>query len=243
MSLYFISGKGGVGKTQLSLSLAMCLADRGEKTVLVDFSKNNLYSEFFEESISFIPTSLAENLWVATWSGENCLREYAKKILKSDRAVEYLFKNKMLQNLIELAPGLKEIAVLGKATSDYRESQFQSGFKNIIFDSPSSGHFISLLNTPNGLLDIVKSGRMGAECQSIKESLINHKEIKFFLVKTESLLSKNETIESSKKIEEILEHKKEVQVITNFSEEFPDLSTASWIETAQQLSKHWEKLL
>jgi len=204
MALYIVSGKGGVGKTHLSLSLAYHLTQKGKKTLLVEFSGSSQYSDFFDKDVNFTNTEFDENLYLASWNGLDCLEEYAGKVLGSKKLVSLFMSNQIMKNLMRVAPGLREIAVLGKATSTFRNSGFKEDYTDIILDAPSSGHFLSLLGVPFGLLKAVKSGPMASQCRSIIDTVKNKELTKIILVSLEKELSLNETNETEEKVESLI---------------------------------------
>lgn len=248
MALYIVSGKGGVGKTHLSLSLAYCLKEEGRKVLLVEFSGKSQYSDFFGKNVNFTNTELEENLLLASWNGLDCLQEYAGKVLGSKKLVNLFMSNQIMKNLMKVAPGLREIAVLGKATSTFRSSGFQEDYEDVVLDAPSSGHFLSLLGVPFGLLKAVKSGPMATQCRSIIETVKNKDLTKIILVSLEKELSLNETSETEEKVEELLGFKpirvlnKTSNKIVKAQAHFPELKKESWIESAKSLSSFWKEV-
>lgn len=245
MALYFISGKGGVGKTHLSTSLAFYKSSQGRKVLLVEFSGTNHYSSFFEKNIGFVPTEAEPNFFLATWNGLDCLNEYAAKILRSERLAALFFQNKVLKDLISLAPGLKEIALLGKATSDYRKQgeKFKTGFDDIIVDAPSSGHFLSILKSPKAFMELVKRGPMRRQSESIQTCLSENSEVHFALIDIESKLVYTETKETLNQAQKILffNSSKKIEVFTNYKSPFPYIKKDSWLTSSKDLAKYWRQ--
>ncbi len=245
-----VSGKGGVGKTHLSLSLAKYLRGTGKKVLLVEFSSGAQYSDFFDLDVNFTNIEIEKDLFLASWTGLDCLQEYAGKVLGSKRLVKLFMSNQIMTNLMKVAPGLREIAVLGKLTSTFRSSGFKEEYTDIVFDAPSSGHFLSLLGVPFGLLSAVKSGPMASQCRSIIETLKNKKLSKIILVTLDKELSKNETKETSKKITSLIDFNPAIVLNKSLGakqfevqQSFPELKSSSWQDSAQELCVYWEKVL
>ena len=188
-----VSGKGGVGKTHLSAALSYQLSQKGRKVLLVEFSHLSLYSEFFSRPVGFKGVEINDGFYVASWTGLDCLSEYVASIAHSQRASDIFLKLPVLKNLIESAPGLREVAVLGKLTSDYRQAiKLKTEYDDIVFDAPSTGHFMSLLQVPFGLTKTVGAGPMQVQCDSIIECLNKSSEVKFVVVKDTSDFSQQE---------------------------------------------------
>jgi len=238
MALYFLSGKGGVGKTHLSTSLSMHLAKAGRKTLLVEFSKFAQFSEYFTAEVGFEPFKLKENLHVSSWTGLDCLDEYAAKILRSKHAANLFFKVPLMRKLSKVAPGLKEVAVLGKITSDYRESEFETYFDDIVFDCPASGHFLSMMRVPESLRLTVGAGPMMRQCESIMAAVMSHPEVYFALIEDGARFAEIELKETKADLKKILGEKK-ITTIKNKSEAFPDSPSMSWLSSAEKMSDCW----
>lgn len=251
MGLYLVSGKGGVGKTHLSTSLSYYLAQKERRVLQVEFTYESLYSVFFSKKVSFTGLRQKENFDIASWSGLDCLNEYVSKLIKSKRAAEIFLKFPIVKNLVESAPGLREVAVLGKLTADYREMNIKTDYDDIVFDAPSTGHFLSLLKVPFGLKNTVGVGPMKNQCVSIIETLKNSKEVKFILVKDDTKFSTQENSELLFALKKLFPERSDFLEIVNFDEtgqnqqlHFPFLpSQNNWIESAEKLSQKWGEIL
>lgn len=238
MALYFLSGKGGVGKTHLSTSLSMHLASQERRVLLVEFSKLAQFSEYFEREVKFEPLEFQKNLHLSSWTGLDCLNEYAAKVLHSQKAADLFFKVPLMKKLSKVAPGLKEIAVLGKITSDYRENDFKTDFDDIVFDCPASGHFLSMMRVPESLRSTVGTGPMKRQCESILTSMSSHPEVHFALIEDGARFAEIELKETLDELKKILKGKK-IKVLQNKSIIFPDTPSDSWLISAKRLSGFW----
>lgn len=239
MALYFFSGKGGVGKTHLATSFAMHQSQNSRKCLLVEFSESAQYSEYFNMTVGFSPVPFKENLHLSTWTGKDCLGEYVAKILKSKKAADFFIKMPMMERLINAAPGLKEIAVLGKLTSDYRAIDFSTGYDDIIFDAPSSGHFISLLSVPGALGSLVGFGPLKSQCEEILESLELRRDVFFAVIDDGSAFAKKEAGETISSLQKVIKGKN-FNSIENYSQGLKGEVAETWLEHAEQISDFWK---
>jgi anion-transporting ArsA/GET3 family ATPase len=239
MGLYFFSGKGGVGKTHLATSYAVSRVQAGFKVLLVEFSQQNQYSEYFSKDIGFAPVEHEKGLFLSSWTGKDCLREYVGKILRSQKASDFFMKISAMEKLIDVAPGLKEIAVLGKLTSDYREINFSTDFDDIIFDSPASGHFVSLLTVPESLGGIVGVGPMKNQCADILEVLNDKEKTHFALIEDGSSFSSKESVETRESLEAILIDQ-DFHRIKNYEGALEFKNSTSWFQSAKNCAEYWK---
>lgn len=256
MALYVISGKGGVGKTHLSTALSYQLSQKMRRVLQVEFSYVSLYSEFFSRPVGFEGVALSEHMHVASWTGLDCLSEYVASIARSQSVASAFLKFPVLKNLIESAPGLREIAVLGKLTSDYREAvNLKTGYDDIVFDAPSTGHLMSLLKVPFGLQKTVGAGPMQRQCDSIIRTLGSSSDVEFVVVRDESEFSVQESKELVDFLKGRFPERKRIVSVVNFSnaehqKQEKDLihfghmpNEMGWFMGAKELSSNWEPFL
>ncbi len=200
--IHFFTGKGGVGKSTLALSKALQLARGGQKTLLVEFSQFNTMSRHLGREVGFTPVKWQEHLDVASWTGEDCLREYVRHSVKIRFIFDMFFRAKATNALIKAAPALKEISFLGYITSHLRGVEPQLHYDQIVVDAPATGHFISCLQVPRALLEIASVGPMGQHCRGIIEVLKNPEWVHVYTVFMPEPLVLNEQKELQDKLQE-----------------------------------------
>lgn len=170
--IIFVSGKGGVGKSVVSASLAHHLSKNGKKVLLVELGETSFFEKFFQLSrvgkkVEYKPLELKPNLYMAIWDFKACLKEYVSFYIKSEKLYDLFFGNQMMQKLIQAAPALKELALLGKATSGPRNVGPKIDFDHIIIDSYATGHHRALLKAPKGISQVVRKGPMGVHSENM----------------------------------------------------------------------------
>ena len=171
--IHFFTGKGGVGKSSLSIAFAKELAEQGLKTLWLEFSQTPTLKHFSEVKLSHNPTNISKNLDAASWNGEDCLQEFVKYSVKLRLIYETFYRSKAINALIKAAPALREIAFLGYLTSHLRDVEPSLSYDQVVVDAPSTGHFLACLKVPGALLDISDFGPMGFHCRGILEVLQN----------------------------------------------------------------------
>lgn len=170
--IHFVTGKGGVGKSLVAAALALKKAQSGQRVLLVELGERSFYKDFFDlPEVRFQGTEFLPNLEIALWSGPEALRDYAKHLIKVESLVKLFFENQVSRSLVEIAPALSELAVLGKATSGPRKHGPPMPYDVIVIDAYSTGHFLALLRAPRGMAEAIRFGPMGEQSRSIDAAL------------------------------------------------------------------------
>lgn len=194
--IHFVTGKGGVGKSMIAAGLAVAKAKTGAKTLLVELGDLSYFSHFFQVgSVGYEPTKLADNLSLALWNGHGCLKEYIRHLVKIEALFRLFYDNRVSLSLINVAPALKELAILGKITSDVRHHGPPVNFDVIVVDAFSTGHFLSLMRGPRGMAEAIPFGPMGEQSRQIDKVLLDQKICKYHAVCTPEDLPVRETVE------------------------------------------------
>lgn len=194
--ILFVSGKGGVGKSLVAAGLARELVKAGKKVLLAEIGETSYYKDFWNlPSIGHEPTPHPDGFDIALWSGETSLREYVLFYLKMERLYSLFFENKVMRSLVNVAPGLSEIAILGKITSGIRKVGPPLNYDTIIVDSFATGHALALLQAPKGMMEAIKFGPMGHHSREMDNVIKNPKMTGFIVVTLLEELPVTESLE------------------------------------------------
>lgn len=181
--IVFITGKGGVGKSAVAAGFALNRSQMGKKTLLVELGYQSFFKDYFDlPKVTYQPVQLRENLDVALWSGPECLKEYALHLIKVESLYRLFFENAVTRSLVNVAPALSELAILGKITSHPRKVGPPLPYDSIVVDGFSTGHFLALLRAPEGMSEAIRFGPMGEQSRSIERILKDSRYCKYFVV-------------------------------------------------------------
>ena len=183
-NLIFISGKGGTGKTTFSLLLARYLAGLGKKTLLVELAKRSSSRPMTEMPGhgTYLPESTPFGFDLALLKGRDCLVEYISSFLRVESLTQQFFESSIIRSLVDVAPGLNDLAILGKLTSHLRSHGPSFQYDHIVVDAHSTGSFLSLLKAPQLLGASVSRGPLHTQCLGIQKVLKNKSQVQYFFL-------------------------------------------------------------
>lgn len=194
--IHFVTGKGGVGKSVVAAALALKKSQEGKKVLLVELGDHSFFQDFFDlNSVGFQPMLIRPNLSLALWTGEACLQEYARHLIKVESLAKLFFENAVMKAFINVAPGLPELAILGKVTSGPRKHGPALPFDCLVVDAFATGHFLALLEAPRGMAQAIQFGPMGEQSRGIDASTRDPELCRFHIVTLPEELPVKESLE------------------------------------------------
>lgn len=192
----FVTGKGGVGKTTVSASLAHA-ASRAGRRVLLAVTDPSGYREILPGARWLEdPTPHQGNLFTVYIQPDAALKEYGRLLIKPRLARQALFDNRYVQGFLTAVPGLPQWAVLGKAW--YHTTELVDGaprFDSVIFDAPATGHAVEMLRLPRVITEVAPAGLLRRDAELAWRMLQDPKQSAVMLVTLPEELPTNEAIE------------------------------------------------
>jgi len=189
-----VAGKGGVGKTTVSATLAYVAAKAGVRTLIVEVEGQRGLPELFgrEDALTYQEAVLLEPGEAGPGSAE--LR--ARTLTPDDALVEYLESHGLrrvskrlsstgtLDVVATAIPGIKDILVLGKVKQlEVLSSSGAEGAPEfIVVDAPAAGHAVSFLASAYGLLDAASVGPIREQAAQVTALLADAERCQVMLV-------------------------------------------------------------
>ncbi|MBX2995439.1 MAG: arsenical pump-driving ATPase [Bdellovibrionaceae bacterium] len=207
MKIHLVTGKGGVGKSAVAAALAYRCAQDGQKTLLAELGDESFYQDYLGLKPLREGQTVRSPLGfdVALWSGASCLREYALYLLKVESLYKLFFENPVSRTLIQVAPALSELAIMGKVTSGPpRNVGPKLDYDAIVVDAYATGHFLALLKAPIGMIEAVRVGPMAEQSKGILKILRDPQITNYHLVCLPEELPVQESLELDREIQALV---------------------------------------
>lgn len=175
--MFFVAGKGGVGRTSVALSLGMRFARQGERVLIVQWHLADMLSPVFGfpsagHKESLLPIAgLPPGACVATMNFQldQAIREYFVDHLKMNMIYSFVIQNKHVQKLVNGVPGIGELFFLGRLFWLVELAQKERGisYDRIVVDCPATGHGMSLFTLTKAVARFGLAGPLATECDRV----------------------------------------------------------------------------
>lgn len=196
--LLVVTGKGGVGKTTVSLSLGVAAANAGKRAIVCEVASQEKTSTLFGRSpIGFQEVELRRNLWAISIDPDQSMREYLELQLRVKAMGDMLHRSKIFSYLAAATPGLRELVTIGKVYELAREQRMTKKadpYDLVIVDAPATGHGIGILQSPRTFSEIARVGPLHGQAQTLDRFLCDHKTTGAVIVAIPEEMPVNESI-------------------------------------------------
>ena len=161
----FFTGKGGVGKTTIASTVAVCLADAGQRVLLVSTDPASNLDDVFGVSVADGLTDVpgVPGLHLLNIDPHQAADEYRERVVGPYRGVVPLEELRSMEEQLSGACTV-EIASFDAFTRLVADPSGSPTFDRIIFDTAPTGHTLRLLSLPRAWSSFIDSNRNGASC-------------------------------------------------------------------------------
>ncbi len=227
--LLIVAGKGGVGKTVVSATIARAAARVGLSTLVIEVEgKSGLPTMFGQAALDYDAAVLSPG------GGPTAEGEVRARTLTPDQALldylrdhglwrisKRLVSSGALDVVATAAPGIKDILVLGKVKQLERLGEADL----LVLDAPAAGHAITFLQAASALLDTVRVGPINAQAKDVLEMLTDHERCRVVLVTLPEETPVNELVDTAFSLEDRVNVGLGPVVVNGLYDEVPGLGT------------------
>lgn len=171
-----VTGKGGTGKTSVVAAIGRAAARAGRRVLLVETGRDEN-----------LPRLLAADPRPAGYAGRaygaglrsmrsdpyDALAEYLRLQLGVPPLVARVLQNRGFRQLMDAAPGWRELITLGKVW--HLEQQKREGggplHDLLVVDAPATGHGLTFLDVPRVVVSAVRAGPLRRHASAVEAML------------------------------------------------------------------------
>ncbi len=221
---YFVSGKGGVGKTVICKVIREKLKAKEIKSSILQLQLNHIEDK--KDELSF--------------NTKKILTDYISKKLKSKKLGSWIVDNSLFQAITNILPGFIFMSYWGHLYELGIGSKKDEVF---IIDGPASGHALSFLKAVFQYNNIFKSGILFEDTKKIIDYFKEENKFEVVIISNPEELSLEESIDFKKSLKEISNFKSKIYLNKLIGVEYNELQSQylkKKIETEKKLIKSFK---
>jgi anion-transporting ArsA/GET3 family ATPase len=171
--LLMFTGKGGCGRSALAAATALSAARAGQRVLLAEAAvrpehPGRLHALFGAPPLGSVPVHVAKGVWGVRIDADAALRDYVLGKIRFQALYRAAFERPSVRKTIAFFPGLRELMVLWRLRAFEQEtSKRQRRWDLIVFDAPSTGFVLFLLQLPQVVVQILRTGVFARDAAEI----------------------------------------------------------------------------
>lgn len=163
--LHVVTGKGGTGKTTVATALALALARKGRRTLLIEVEGRQSIAQLFGirplpyEELPIAEVAGGGEVMALAIDAEAALLEYLEVFYHLGIAGRALHKVGAIDFATAIAPGVRDVLLTGKIKESVtRTIDNHSVYDAVILDAPPTGRISKFLNITAEAAKLAKVG-------------------------------------------------------------------------------------
>jgi anion-transporting ArsA/GET3 family ATPase len=195
--LVIVSGKGGVGKSVVGLSLALAAREQGKRVLFAEIDAPLEAARLLDVGpVGPTETEIRPGLFALNLKPVRAMEEYVRRSLKVELLARRVLDSPIYQRFFAAAPGLKELMVLGKVMEiEERHTRRSPAYDLIVLDAPATGHGLSMLKVPLAAASAIRVGPIGRQASRLLELLRDARRTTLLVVSTPEEMAVVEALE------------------------------------------------
>ncbi|MCY4524921.1 MAG: hypothetical protein OXB84_09285 [Halobacteriovoraceae bacterium] len=177
--LYIFTGKGGVGKTTISLAFTRYLKNQGRDAVYCPFDQD------------FNPLSESESINILELDKKASMEKYISAKLSSNIIASWIMKSGFFNSMMDMLPSLTYLILLG----DLLDRLDKDPELILVLDFPSTGHAMTLFESLTNFKDIFGIGMIVEDIKRMHKIMISENFLKPFIISLPTSMAFHEAME------------------------------------------------
>jgi anion-transporting ArsA/GET3 family ATPase len=176
--IVIVSGKGGTGKTSVAAALATSATRAGKRVLLAETEGRGQIARSLGvpdpgEREAMTPPGFT----ILSITPGQAAREYLRLYIGLDRVSRTLIRSGVLDQVIAVAPGFRDLLMNGKLyelTRERRSNPRDAGrpvYDLVVVDGPPTGQIVAFLEAPGVFVELVRVGRIKGQAGAIRRML------------------------------------------------------------------------
>jgi hypothetical protein len=178
--LHVVTGKGGTGKTTVAGALALALASRGKRVLLIEVEGRQGIAQLFdvpplpyeERRVAVAPADddrPGGDVFALAVDPQSAMIDYLAMFYNLRQAGKALTKLGVLDFATTIAPGLGDLLVTGKAAEAVRrKAAGRQVYGAVVMDAPPTGRIGRFLNVASEVSGLAKVGPIRGHADTVQ---------------------------------------------------------------------------
>lgn len=197
-TVLLVTGKGGVGKSTVTVAMARLAAQRGQRVLLVELESVSRVGPLFGVAqVGPDPVEVDRRLWVSCLDSSDSLRYFVTQQLKVTALVNLALRNRSVEGFFKATPAIKPMLFLyhlWRIEQDHGRTG-DGRYDLIICDLPTSGFAHGMYAIPDTLAHVFRVGSMATYAEGMRAMLTTPGRAGLVLVTLPEEMPVTETLE------------------------------------------------
>ena len=211
--LVIVTGKGGTGKTTVAAALALAASQRGLRVLVAEVGRQEHLPRLLVPGcppVGYAGRELLPRLTAMRIEPFEALAEYLSLQLHSRRLVDLALRNRGFRQMMEAAPGWRELITLGKVwhleqartesagehgARQQRPAEQEPLYDLLVVDAPATGHGMTFLDVPRVVVSALHTGPLRRHAELVADMIRDNRHTVLLPVALAEELPARETVE------------------------------------------------
>jgi anion-transporting ArsA/GET3 family ATPase len=163
--VHLVTGKGGVGRTSVSVALALAAAERGKRVLLTEIGDpeggySAVGAHFGRETLTDKPQVMAPGIDACHLWGNTGHELFGRSLIPSGPLIQSALRSRALRGFMTATPGVHELGLFYHLLRLLEEKRPDGRFRYdfVVVDMPATGHTMALATLPRAVLGLMPKG-------------------------------------------------------------------------------------